>query len=116
MDDDPVILRLLSHILVPAGYEVLECPGAPEARKALEDGGISLLITDLNMPGGTGLDLVRALRRGSADLPVIILSGSIDEETVRAADDLGRVLCMGKPLDQALLLRAVRELAGPRNG
>lgn len=115
VDDDPVILRLLSNFLVPAGYEVLEYTRPANARKRLEAGGIALLITDLNMPGGTGLDLARELRRGGADLPIIILSGSINDDTRKAADDLGGVLCITKPLDQQQFLRVVQKLAGPKD-
>jgi|SRR5579862_3945557 len=109
VDDDPVILRLLSGLLVGAGYEVVGCTSAREASAALEAGGFSLLITDLHMPDGNGLDLTRNLRKHDERLPVILFSGSIAEETVRSAQDLGRVTCMSKPLDQEPFLRLVRE-------
>lgn len=110
VDDDPIILRLLSRFLSQEGYEIVECTGAGDGRKHLDSGGFSLLITDLHMPDGTGLDLAEHLRKRDANLPVLILSGSIGEDTVRAAAQLGRVTCMSKPLDQDQLLRTVRDL------
>ena len=110
VDDDPLVLRLLTRILTQAGYEILEAGSVRDALKLLDAGRFSVLISDLNMPGGSGLDLARELRRKNADLPMILLSGSLEQETRREAERLGRIECMNKPLDQTLLLRVVRDL------
>jgi DNA-binding response OmpR family regulator len=112
VDDDPVLLRLLSRILSQAGYDVVESLTAGDARKHLRSGSFSLLVTDLNMPDESGLELARSLRGSDARLPIIILSGSLEESVRREAVALGRVECLDKPLDQGELLLKVKDLIG----
>ena len=112
VDDDPVLLRLLSRILSQAGYDVVESPTPGDARKQLRSSSFSLLVTDLNMPDESGLELARSLRGSDARLPIIILSGSMEESVRREAVALGRIECLEKPLDQGELLRKVKDLIG----
>lgn len=110
VDDDHTILRLIHGILSQAGYDLDRAESAEAAQKLLDKGSYALLITDLNMPGATGLDLVRELRARKVGLPVILLSGAIDDETRKCAEVLGQVECMNKPLDHPALLDAVKRL------
>jgi LmbE family N-acetylglucosaminyl deacetylase/CheY-like chemotaxis protein len=92
VDDDAVTARFMAHALGKrGGFEVRH---APDARSALALAGsqsFDLVITDVEMPGMTGLELLRALREISPDLPVAVITGhaSVDYavEAIRSDAD-----------------------------
>ena len=93
---------------VVGGMDVVECSGAREALERLEQGGIDIVLTDLNMPGMTGLELIEEIRRRREwdDIPVFVLSVTENEHLVRRALDLGAAGFLQKPfsLDEFLSL------------
>jgi two-component system cell cycle sensor histidine kinase/response regulator CckA len=109
VEDEPAVRSLVSRILGRAGHAVLEFPDGGAAIDGLADPGIrvDLLITDLVMPGPSGIEAARRIRRSRPDLPVLLMSGfaadalqaeGLDEETVEvlakpfsAGELLGRV-------------------------
>jgi CheY-like chemotaxis protein len=103
VDDDPVVLRVLSGVLSRAGYEVVPAASMVEAlRAARRVPDVCLL--DLRLPDGNGLDLAAALSRRYPDVPLILMSGSA--ELVRDRPELNRfVQVLTKPPD----LRAIRQ-------
>jgi two-component system catabolic regulation response regulator CreB len=121
VDDEPAIRESLAFALKREGVGVLEAASLKEAR-ALLDEQADLIILDLVLPDGNGLDFLRALRAGS-DVPVIVLT-SRDDETDRVlglemgADDY--VLKPFSPREVAARVRAVLRRAGksaqPQNG
>jgi PAS domain S-box-containing protein len=91
IDDDEAMLMLTVRILEKRGFRAT---GYLSAARALEVIGenpkdIDLIVTDYNMPGQSGLDVARAVKRLRADLPVIITSGYITEELRAAAQGAG---------------------------
>jgi two-component system, NarL family, sensor histidine kinase EvgS len=84
-DDDPVSRLLLAELLRGQGYRVLEAGGAQEALEIWRGGAVRLIITDLNMPHESGLELIAALRteearrgagaRFAVRTPVVVCSG-----------------------------------------
>jgi two-component system chemotaxis sensor kinase CheA len=84
--DDSITTRALEEsVLAAAGYDVVTAPDGAEALRIIEGGGIDLLVTDVEMPTMTGLELCTRIRasRASASLPVIIVS-SLDRPEHRA--------------------------------
>lgn len=84
--DDSITTRALEEsVLAAAGYDVVTAPDGAEALRIIEGGGIDLLVTDVEMPAMTGLELCARIRasRTSALLPVIIVS-SLDRPEHRA--------------------------------
>ena len=83
-DDDLFVREMLSMILQEEGYDVLT---AEDGRDALEKqkAGPGLIISDINMPGMTGLDLVRQLRGAGISTPVIILTGGNETDVALEA-------------------------------
>lgn len=86
VDDDPVSLLMLRHILEVNGCEVVEATGVAEASELLaqsNDVRFDVIVSDYLMPDGTGLDLleVAARRRGHSHTPFVLLTGvaTIDE-------------------------------------
>ncbi len=85
--DDSLTTRTLEeNVLAAAGYDVVTAPDGAEALRIVEAGGIDLVVTDVEMPRMTGLELCARIRasRANASLPVIIVS-SLDRPEHRAA-------------------------------
>jgi CheY-like chemotaxis protein len=107
VDDSPGTRRILRHLLVKAGYAVEEAGGGRAALLRVAAGGVGLVITDLVMPEGEGLETIRSLRRDLPDLPVIAISGVPDESYLRMAKFLGARSALPKPITEEVLLAEV---------
>jgi CheY-like chemotaxis protein len=112
-DDDTTRLMLERH-LSWAGYRVRATASADEATSVMD--GIfepDVVVTDMFMPGGSGLGLVDALREhpANAELPVILLSGRALPGDVAAGRSLGATY-LSKPCTLADLARAIDEAVG----
>lgn len=82
VDDDPIVLRLVSEKLERAGFEVFTAMSGPQALELLECRGLPhLAIIDINMPGMDGFEFCQVVQSYS-DLPVIMLTAVDEEETI----------------------------------
>jgi DNA-binding NtrC family response regulator len=104
VEDKESLRRVLRLTLEHAGYTVAECADAREAAAEITRAPYRLVLTDLRMPHGSGLDVLRAARAADADVPVIVMTayGSIDE-AVQAMKD-GAHDFLQKPVDSNHLL------------
>ncbi len=102
-DDDRNVRFVLAAALRDAGHAVREFDSAEAVRAALRSDTPALLLTDVRMPGDTGLELLRDVRAQS-DLPVIVMSAYTDVATTAAAYRAGAIDYLAKPfdLDQAV--------------
>ncbi|MCL4868607.1 MAG: response regulator [Anaerolineae bacterium] len=109
VDDQFEMLEYLRTILQHGGrdYQVLAVPSAEEGMLELLRTPFDLLITDVRLPGMSGFDLIRRVRRARPELPVIMISGYGVEQGQKEATALGIAHYFIKPLDSDLLLRAV---------
>jgi DNA-binding response OmpR family regulator len=99
VDDDELIRRLLERVLESAEYDVLAAAHGQQALRmiAKRAGEIAVLLTDLVMPGMSGLELALAARELQPDLPVLCMSG-YSEQTLRdRGGDGADVDFIGKP-------------------
>ncbi|GGK23411.1 ATP-binding protein [Salinarimonas ramus] len=104
VDDDPLVLAGTRDLLVELGHSVVALPAAAEALARLEsEPDIDVVLTDLAMPGMTGVALAQALRERRPELPVLLLTGFGD-----AAGDWPR---LAKPLREEDLARALAPVA-----
>jgi putative two-component system response regulator len=102
VDDAIVSLRLLERALLAVDGIVVESFSNPvKALEAFRNGRCDLLITDLDMPEMTGLDLIRACRASErgADVPIMVVTGSTERELRQQALELGALDFLSKPLD-----------------
>ncbi len=74
VEDEPEVLRLLREVLEEAGWAVDEATGVAEALGLLEAFPYDLLVLDLALPDGDGLEVLRSVRRRRMPLPVLILT------------------------------------------
>ena len=108
-DDDEAVRLSLERTLTREGYGVVLASDGQAALDRLRQGGIDLLLSDLKMPGLTGLELLKLAKEVAPDVDVILLTafGTV-EEAVRAMKD-GAIDFLTKPLQRAQLLRVVRQ-------
>ncbi len=73
-----------------------------------------VIVLDLSMPGGAGLETLKKLKASSksVSIPVIVISATTDDATIRLASDLGAAKFLGKPIDPQILGSLISELAG----
>lgn len=109
-EDDLPVAKFLSSALEAEHYTVRLAPGGKDVLRMLGDGPCDLLILDLNLPGVSGLDLLREARSTKPHLPILILTGnSRVEDRVRGLDS-GADDYMTKPFAFSELLARVRAL------
>lgn len=112
VDDVPVNLYLLRALLAPLGYGMREAASLAAARAALAQHLPDLILLDIFLPDGNGLDLARELRSDPATsrIPVVAISaGTSDPREALAA---GCVAFFPKPLQTGRLLEVVKEILG----
>lgn len=110
VDDDPIVLKLLTKYLSDAGYEVLTAANGVEALRIIHSQGCQLVITDWMMPEMGGLDLCRAIRssEGVGFAYILILSGSTDDDILAEAFDAGADDFLIKPCQKQELLSRLK--------
>jgi len=112
VDDDQALVFLVMRALTRKGFDVTTFTDPLEAQAALEDRSrkFDLLVTDYNMPGYSGLDLLRAARRIRPDLPVALASGYVTAEIEHGAMEAGARALIYKPNDISELCETVQRL------
>lgn len=109
VDDSPRTLGVVQRLLSASGYAVLVAPGPIEARGILESTpSIDLVITDLRMPGGSGLELVQYVRENMRNTEVMMITGYASIEGAVQAMHAGAEEYLSKPFTDRELLEAVR--------
>jgi CheY-like chemotaxis protein len=109
VEDDSAVRQVSAMVLVRAGYEVNAVEGCQAAWDTLQSRSYDLLITDNQMPGLTGLELVRKLRSAQSALPVILASGGIGERELTQNQWLQPAIALPKPFTTDQLLETVAE-------
>ena len=108
VDDDSLVRELVSEILAEEGYSASGVSNGIEALEKLEAGGFNLVISDIEMPVMTGIELAREMRSISSP-PLILMSGNIytKEESIALADYF-----LPKPFEFNDLLSIVERVLG----
>jgi DNA-binding NtrC family response regulator len=109
VDDSESILKSLVRVFRPEGYEVFTALSAKEAVDILEKDDIDLIISDQNMPGISGNELLNTVRTLYPDVIRIMLTGCTDIEVAKQAINSGQIYrFFNKPWDDFELTVAVR--------
>jgi DNA-binding NtrC family response regulator len=123
VDDEALIRKSLSQVLTRRGYDVEVAASAAEARTVFAPNGFSLVLLDLRLPDGTGIELLQEFREAQGDLLAIMMTAFSNVETAVEAMRLGAYDYVNKPfksrdievivrlaLETGNLKREVREL------
>jgi DNA-binding response OmpR family regulator len=114
VDDEPAIRELLRTVLVADGHEVAVAEDALAALALAARREPELVVSDLCMPGASGLDLLVELRASGVKAPFVLSTGSDPSEYRSRATALAVDAILPKPLSLTDLRRTVAALASPR--
>jgi DNA-binding NtrC family response regulator len=107
VDDDPNTLASLSRAFRLAGHEATVCDNATRAVELLRTETFDLILSDVVMPGRSGLELLEDLKKAGVKTPIILISGQANIEMAVKATKLGALDFLEKPLSTDKLLLTV---------
>jgi len=114
IEDDVHLQSMLMALFARQGMEADAVFDGEEALSALESGGYSLLVTDVNLPDMMGSELVSQIREGGTSLPIVVITGGergreSRDEVQAELEALGISGFFVKPFDHAALIERVKE-------
>jgi DNA-binding NtrC family response regulator len=107
LDDEPSILTTLQKALTLEGYAVDVCGGVKIAEEKLAKRTYDLALFDVALPDGDGVDLLKRIRGGGIDMPVVMMSGHATVDAAVRATRLGALDFLEKPLSTDRLLLVI---------
>jgi two-component system, chemotaxis family, chemotaxis protein CheY len=112
VDDSPSIRQMIKVVLTPAGHTVHEAGDGAQGLEKAKASKMDLIITDLNMPVMSGLDLIKALRAlpSLVGLPIVFLTTESDDGIKQQAKSAGATGWITKPFKPEQLLAVVSKL------
>lgn len=115
VDDVPAIVELVCVSLRRGGHTTVAAHCVDDARRALTaDGPFDLVLTDMQMPAGTGVDVLRACVGGESPAPaMLVMTGQASARQIAEAFALGARAVLKKPFCKRQLLDAVTSAARP---
>ncbi len=99
VDDEEPIRKILMRLLDRHGYDCLTAADADEARKLLRDKPFAVVLTDMNMPGVSGLDLIMQITAEYPDIATVMITGLDDAKLANAALEMGAYGYIIKPFE-----------------
>ena len=112
VDDDPGQRSLLDSFLTSQSFKTVAVDSGERALEALRAQPISMMISDVRMPGISGLETLRLARKEHAQLPILLVTAYTDIRDAVGAIRDGAVDYLAKPIDLDQLLSAVRQATG----
>jgi CheY-like chemotaxis protein len=114
VDDQREVRRMFADRLqmLGPGMDIVELPSGEEALLVAFRKTVHLLITDIKLPGISGFDLVRRIRKNNPDLKIIIITNLTDRATKEQADQIGADAFFYEPVNQEELLKTARKCLG----
>jgi CheY-like chemotaxis protein len=114
IEDDEAVRGLFRAILEPVGYLIQEASTGWEGIRRFRESPTDLVMTDMDMPHGDGVDVIRELRADYPSVKILAVSGSKQPDEFSEALRLGAVAMLGKPFGAHDLREAVVHcLSGP---
>jgi CheY-like chemotaxis protein len=111
VDDDDAVRNAFRRVLESRGYTVFACRSGTEALERLAAGDYDAMVSDVRMPGMSGLKLLRAVREHDLDLPVILVTGNPDLGSATEAVEYGAFQYLIKPVENERLGQAIERAA-----
>ncbi len=110
-DDDRVHVQLVTTRLKKQGFNVTVAFDAMQAWMAASRNPLDAVILDINMPGGSGFEVLRKLKTSvkTSLIPVIVVSGTIDPQDEEKVREMGADKFLRKPVDIDALCQALQE-------
>ena len=116
VDDDMRVRDMVTLMLEHAGARVTGCANGPQALDALRVAVPDVVVMDINLPGPSGLSVIRAIRRlddpGARAVPAIAVSGYGEQFGLEHITEAGFTECLSKPSPLDRFVRTVARVAG----
>ena len=110
LEDEPAVARVLENYLRRDGFEPTLCASVQSALAAVKDAKPGVMILDIGLPDGNGLDVLRATATAGQRIPAIVLTGRTDESERIVGLELGADDYVTKPFSPRELMARVRAL------
>src|SRR5262245_19774432 len=112
VDDVATIRQIVSAVAKSVGYDVVEAASAEEAQALAGAKRVHLVLTDVHMPGKSGLDLIQLLRanKNYRNTPILIMAKDAKDENIQKAQALGASGWIAKPFTPESLLGAINQV------
>jgi len=107
IDDDPSMRRSLERLITLSNWPVRAFATAEVFLAEVGEAPSGCLVLDVELPGMSGFDLMRRLTAAGSPLPIIVITGSHNENAESEALRLGAALFLDKPFDPQVLLQAI---------
>lgn len=109
IEDDPDLMRLMTHLLQAAGFDVVRAYGGEDALRKLKQHAPDVIITDLAMPRMSGVEVIERVKRSpeGAAIPCIAVTAYMWDQIAHAASQAGCDGFVGKPFNGPKLLAEV---------
>lgn len=110
-EDNDILRKSLSFFLESKGFTVDQFSDGKDALEAIEANNYDLILTDINMPGKSGMEITQHVRQSiNSNTPIIILTSSGVEQTELDSFDIGANEFIAKPVSPAVLLVRINKL------
>ncbi len=114
VDDSPTILMSMTDILVKAGYRAEKASSGPDALSKVNNGTLqlSLIITDYHMPGMTGVELIKQMRKITTYrfMPILVLTTESQQDKRNEAKSAGATGWLVKPVPADKLIQVIKQV------
>jgi signal transduction histidine kinase len=110
VDDDEALLGIYQRILEKEGYQVAVAQDAEFALRALRSTSFDVLVSDIHLPGLSGVELVARLKAQRIDIPTVLITGDPQLDTAMSAIEHGALRYLVKPVASAALVAAVNQV------
>ena len=110
VEDDEQMRAMLEMMITRMGCKTLAVSRATEALGPIQTGKADLVLLDLQMPGVTGIELLRTMKRRNLLVPTVVVSAYISSEAAQACAQLGVKGMVAKPFDQARLVTEIQKI------
>lgn len=114
VEDDVLVRRAYERVLTPQ-YQVTAVESGNDALAKVECGAFSAIVTDIDVPGLTGIELLKAVRKTDLDVPVVLVTGYPSLESAQDAVNYGAFSYLTKPVDPCALRDVVSRASGLRS-
>ncbi|RMF71976.1 MAG: sigma-54-dependent Fis family transcriptional regulator [Acidobacteria bacterium] len=108
IDDEPALRMTVGDLLAEQGWQVDVAANVDQATRLIRERAYDLVLSDLRLPDGSGLDLVREVRERQPETPVLVLTAYGSVETAVSAIRLGAAEFLTKPFENEQLLTVIR--------
>ena len=109
VDDDVAVLHLYDAILSDIGFDVFAAASVDETLKMMETIRPDMLMVDLIMPSLSGVDLIAKVRVGDKTTPIVMVTGSGDQEIINSGFKNGASDLLEKPFEEKQLFRMLQK-------